>query len=70
MSHSRDQIFTPYSTALCVRTQRVDVVNTFRVSAGRLALFRVLSRTQLPRFAGQADSWTGFDSVQLHTFEL
>ena len=29
---------------------RVDAINTSRVSAGRFAYFRVVSRTQIPRF--------------------
>jgi len=32
------------------RLRRVDAVNTFRVSAGRFAYFRVVSRRQLLRF--------------------
>jgi hypothetical protein len=50
MAHSPEQVFTPYPTAHYARTQRVDAINTFRVSAGRFALFHVVWRTQICLF--------------------
>jgi hypothetical protein len=50
MTHSPDQIFTLYSTTRCARTRHVDAVNTFGVSAGHSASFRVVSRRQIQYF--------------------
>jgi hypothetical protein len=36
------------------RALRVDVINTFRVSAGHFACFRVVSRSQIQRFRSSA----------------
>jgi hypothetical protein len=46
---------------------RVDVVNTFRVSAGHFAYFRVISRADSDVSAGFS---SGFDCRQLHEREL
>jgi len=40
--------------ALVKLIPRVDVINTFRVSAGHFACFRVVSRSQIQRFRSSA----------------
>lgn len=50
MSHWRPRSFTQYSTAPCARTRHVDAINTDRVSAGRFAYFRVVSRSEIQHF--------------------
>ena len=52
--------------ALVKLIPRVDVINTFRVSAGHFACVRVVSRNQIQRFRSSAPFLKGFDSRQLH----
>jgi hypothetical protein len=54
MAHSPAHIFTPCPTPHYARTQRVDAINTFRVSAGSFALFHVVWRTQIVYFRSSA----------------